>query len=60
MNIFFLEYGKLRFERVYNFLIFVFKYDEYVIELENVLRKIKMDYLLKEKGKMEGKYIEEF
>lgn len=38
LKIFFSEFGKLRFERVYNFLIFVFKYDEYVIELENVLR----------------------
>lgn len=60
MKIFFSDFGKLRFERVYNFLIFVFKYDEYVIELENVLRKNNMDYLLEVKGKMEGKRMKEF
>lgn len=60
MNIFLPEYGKSRSERAHNFLTFVFKHDEYVIELENVLRKIKMDHLLKEKGKTEGKHIEEF
>lgn len=55
MKTFLPESGKSRSERAHNFLTFVFKHDEYVIELENVLRQNNMDHLLEVKGKMEGK-----
>eukprot|EP00105_Crassostrea_gigas_P003583 XP_011416486.1 PREDICTED: uncharacterized protein LOC105320306 [Crassostrea gigas] len=55
MKTFLPDSGKSRSERAHNFLTFVFKHDEYVIELENVLRKNNMDHLLEVKGKMEGK-----
>lgn len=60
MKTFLPDSGKSRSERAHNFLTFVFKHDEYVIELENVLRKNNMDHLLEVKGKMEGKRMKEF
>lgn len=56
MKNFFFELGKLRVERVFNFLIFVCKYDEYIIEFENVLRKNNMDYMILEE-KMEEEFV---
>lgn len=60
MKTFLPESGKSRSERAHNFLTFVFKHDEYVIELENVLRQNNIDHLLEVKGKMEGKRMKEF
>lgn len=48
MNNFLPESGKSRAERALNFLTFVLKHDEYVIELENVLRQNNMGVLIPE------------
>lgn len=52
MNDFLPTSGKSRAERALNFLTFVLKHDEYVIELENVLRQNNMGILIPEE-KME-------
>lgn len=52
------ESGKSRAERALNFLTFVFKHDEYVIELEDVLRKNNMDYLIPEEKMEEESVLE--
>lgn len=52
------ESGKSRAERALDFLIFVCKHDEYVIELEDVLRKNNMDYLIPEEKMEEESVLE--
>lgn len=52
------ESGKSRAERALDFLTFVCKHDEYVIELEDVLRKNNMDYLIPEKKMEEESVLE--
>lgn len=55
------ETGKSRQDRVYRFLTFVLKNDEYVLELEKVFRQNNLEYLLeenieKEKEEKENEY----
>lgn len=52
------ESGKSRAERALNFLTFVCKHDEYVIELEDVLRKNNMDNLIPEEKMEEESVLE--
>lgn len=52
------ESGKSRAERALNFLTFVCKHDEYIIELENVLRKNNMDYMIPEEKMEEESVLE--
>lgn len=52
------ESGKSRAERALDFLTFVCKHDEYVIELEDVLRKNNMDYLIPEEKMEEESVLE--
>lgn len=43
------ETGKSRQDRVYRFLTFILKNDEYVLELEKVFRQNNLEHLLEEK-----------